>query len=385
MRGAPRARGTRSVAAALRLATTASSPPGRAGRPRSTGRRRSRRTAPCGRSRRSATPRRQRQQAELGEALGDRRQRAHDPERERDPALHVDRPGADQAVALARPAGGGRRGRRRCRGGRAAAPGRARCPRPSPADRARSRPSSRAGARPRPRRAASAATSAQSSSAAATSPDGRGDRDQGLELALEVGGDPLRRTRRPRLRERHGPAHPASSGMWRSRCVAIVRRTHACVSANRPSGSGRAASSDRPAADRRSPSRTARRSKSISVRRCQASSGEVAARPRAFARAWRSSAAELAAQGQHVALRVGVVEGRGPARAGAVPSCGPRADVLRGPPVGAAGIRYRLDLARVQRPGAARLAAAFTPVGHRADRGRVRQRPLVIICPTGAN
>ncbi len=61
-RNAPRrpSRRTRSVAAALRLATTASSPPDRAGRPRSTGRRRSRRSARCGRSRRFATPRRRR-------------------------------------------------------------------------------------------------------------------------------------------------------------------------------------------------------------------------------------------------------------------------------------------------------------------------------------
>ena len=138
------------------------------------------------------------EQGELREALRDRGQRAHDPERERDPALHVHRPGADQAVALAgqrtvvgvgddgvemaeqqHPAAPGARDRRQQIGG---VPGR-RAGRPLDRRLVRQhRGDERADllrGRDVPRR-------------------GR-DRDQGLELALEVGRDPLRRTPRPRL------------------------------------------------------------------------------------------------------------------------------------------------------------------------------------------
>ena len=60
------------------------------------------------------------QQRDLGVALRARGQRAQDAEREHVAALHVDRAGADAASRRRARAAGARRGRRPCRGGRAA-------------------------------------------------------------------------------------------------------------------------------------------------------------------------------------------------------------------------------------------------------------------------
>ena len=67
--------------------------------------------------------------ADLGVVLRARGERAQDAEREHDAALHVDRAGADELVAVALERRGGRRARSRCRGGRAAGCGRAPVPR----------------------------------------------------------------------------------------------------------------------------------------------------------------------------------------------------------------------------------------------------------------
>ena len=90
------------VPAPLRLTTTASSPSvGRLARPRSTGRRPSRRTPRRGRRARSATPRRRRAAARpRRRASGRGGERAQDAEREDDAALHVHRARAvEPAVA----------------------------------------------------------------------------------------------------------------------------------------------------------------------------------------------------------------------------------------------------------------------------------------------
>ena len=135
---------------------------------------------------------------------------------------------------------------------------------------------------------------------------GRGDRDQRLELALEVVA-----IRSPAVATHPASsAHSASSGMWRSRCSAIVRRTqrlglgvghpvaaeqHLLVVERQPG--------DLPAAPRGA--RTASRCAGARRPRRSPQPGRSASpilrdRPRA----------QLTAQGEHVALVVGVVEGR---------------------------------------------------------------------------
>ena len=81
-------------------------------------------------------------------------------------------------------------------------------------------------------------------------------------------------------------------------------------SPRRPSGSGRAASSGRRAAGRRSPSCTASRSKSSSERRCQASSCVVAAVAGPSPILRDRARAQRFAQEQHVALGVDVLDRR---------------------------------------------------------------------------
>ena len=183
VRGAARARSRWSVPAALRRTTTASSPSRRQlARPRSTGRRRSPRTVRHGRTGRSATPRRRRAAARprrslgrAGRARAGRRARAR-----RRPSCRSSP--SREPLALARRAAGGRRGRRRCRGGRAAAAALARA---GQADQQVGRMVGRgAGRRARSRLVGrSAATTAAHSSAPWTSPLGERDGDERLELA----------------------------------------------------------------------------------------------------------------------------------------------------------------------------------------------------------
>ncbi len=90
------------------------------------------------------------QQGDLGEELGPRAQRAQDAEREHVAALHVDGARAVEAVGvlgIAFERRGARRGRRRCRGGRAAGCAACRSPARARAGRGRGRATSTARAR----------------------------------------------------------------------------------------------------------------------------------------------------------------------------------------------------------------------------------------------
>ena len=177
-------------AGGLALTTTASWPSWSAGRPRSTGRRRSPRSAPRARTAPCATPRRRRAAARPARAPRCARERAQDPERQHDAALHVDRARAGQPLARPRAAAGESR----------AAMTVSTCPtsrsrrlpvplQPQRPGRARARARSTGRARTRPPRAAAPRPPRAPPRRRATSPDGRRDPDQRAQLALRSRGD----------------------------------------------------------------------------------------------------------------------------------------------------------------------------------------------------
>ena len=163
----------------------------RSGRPRSTGRRRSPRSAStCANGPIAPLLVADEQQRGLGEVRAPLGERAQDAERQHVAALHVDRPRAD---AAARPRGA-------AAGASACATTVSRWPtsrtRPlaraasrAAAGRARGRATSTAAARRSASSGASAAATAAASSAPRTSPEGDETRDERLELALGARGD----------------------------------------------------------------------------------------------------------------------------------------------------------------------------------------------------
>ena len=135
------------------------------------------------------------QERDLGVVLRPRGERAQDAEREHDAALHVDRAGADRASRRRARAAGGRRGRSRCRGGRAAGSGPRRCRPGARSGRRRGRGRSTGRARARRRRASARRTPRRT-------PRRRGGRRRGR-----------RRPRAPPARAARGGRSPAST--WR--------------------------------------------------------------------------------------------------------------------------------------------------------------------------